>query len=181
MACAAAARCSRLRPDRRHDQTSPTAQKSCGRLDCALFNRRRDATVGLDEPVSSRGRHRESNTRFPRRWGRGGSALARAQLAGDTTGASEHWPQSLKTIARVMLDSRYAMWMLWGPDLTFFCGCCGIWRRVPRECRAGVFRRGGAASRRAVPGASCAPGHRPPGDRWLRGRPATATTWSPAS
>jgi PAS domain S-box-containing protein len=31
------------------------------------------------------------------------------------------WPQSLKTIVRVMLDSRYAMWMLWGPDLTFFC------------------------------------------------------------
>jgi len=23
------------------------------------------------------------------------------------------WPQSLKTIVRVMLDSRYAMWMLW--------------------------------------------------------------------
>ena len=36
-------------------------------------------------------------------------------------GAPEHWPQSLKTIVRVMLDSRYAMWMLWGPDLTFFC------------------------------------------------------------
>jgi signal transduction histidine kinase len=31
------------------------------------------------------------------------------------------WPQSLKTITRVMLDSRYAMWMLWGPELTFFC------------------------------------------------------------
>jgi PAS domain S-box-containing protein len=31
------------------------------------------------------------------------------------------WPQSLKTIVRVMLDSRYAMWMLWGPELTFFC------------------------------------------------------------
>jgi signal transduction histidine kinase/DNA-binding response OmpR family regulator len=36
-------------------------------------------------------------------------------------GAPEHWPQSLKTIVRVVLDSRYAMWMLWGPDLTFFC------------------------------------------------------------
>jgi PAS domain S-box-containing protein len=31
------------------------------------------------------------------------------------------WPQSLKTIVRVMLDSRYAMWMLWGPEYTFFC------------------------------------------------------------
>ncbi|MGH8231429.1 MAG: hybrid sensor histidine kinase/response regulator, partial [Steroidobacteraceae bacterium] len=36
-------------------------------------------------------------------------------------GAPEQWPQSLKTIVRVMLDSRYAMWMLWGPELTFFC------------------------------------------------------------
>jgi PAS domain S-box-containing protein len=36
-------------------------------------------------------------------------------------GPAEGWPQSLKTIVRVMLDSRYAMWMLWGPDLTFFC------------------------------------------------------------
>jgi PAS domain S-box-containing protein len=36
-------------------------------------------------------------------------------------GAPEQWPQSLRTIVRVMLDSRYAMWMLWGPELTFFC------------------------------------------------------------
>jgi PAS domain S-box-containing protein len=36
-------------------------------------------------------------------------------------GSPHDWPQSLKTIVRVMLDSRYAMWMLWGPDLTFFC------------------------------------------------------------
>jgi PAS domain S-box-containing protein len=36
-------------------------------------------------------------------------------------GAPERWPQSLKTIVRVMLDSRYAMWMLWGPEFTFFC------------------------------------------------------------
>jgi PAS domain S-box-containing protein len=31
------------------------------------------------------------------------------------------WPQSLKAIIRMMLHSRYAMWMLWGPELTFFC------------------------------------------------------------
>jgi GAF domain-containing protein len=30
------------------------------------------------------------------------------------------WPQSLKTIVRVMLDSRYAMWLGWGPEITFF-------------------------------------------------------------
>ncbi|MHB8815051.1 MAG: ATP-binding protein [Steroidobacteraceae bacterium] len=36
-------------------------------------------------------------------------------------GVPERWPQSLRTIVRVMLDSRYAMWMLWGTELTFFC------------------------------------------------------------
>jgi PAS domain S-box-containing protein len=34
-------------------------------------------------------------------------------------GKIEEWPQSLKTIVRVMLTSRFAMWMGWGPDLTF--------------------------------------------------------------
>ena len=35
-------------------------------------------------------------------------------------GPVECWPQSLKTTVRIMLTSRYAMWMAWGPDLTFF-------------------------------------------------------------
>ena len=30
------------------------------------------------------------------------------------------WPQSLRTVVRILLTSRYAMWMAWGPDLTFF-------------------------------------------------------------
>ena len=30
------------------------------------------------------------------------------------------WPQALKTVVRVMLDSRYAMWLGWGPEFTFF-------------------------------------------------------------
>jgi PAS domain S-box-containing protein len=29
------------------------------------------------------------------------------------------WPQSLKTVVRIMLDSRYAMWLGWGPEFTF--------------------------------------------------------------
>lgn len=35
-------------------------------------------------------------------------------------GSPDTWPQSLKTVIRVMLTSRYAMWMGWGTDLTFF-------------------------------------------------------------
>ena len=35
-------------------------------------------------------------------------------------GAAERWPQSVRAILRMMLTSRYAMWMGWGPDLPFF-------------------------------------------------------------
>jgi len=35
-------------------------------------------------------------------------------------GPTAGWPQSLKTVVRVILDSRYSMWMAWGPELTFF-------------------------------------------------------------
>ncbi len=36
-------------------------------------------------------------------------------------GSPATWPQSLKTIIRMVLHSRYAMWMFWGPEFTFFC------------------------------------------------------------
>jgi PAS domain S-box-containing protein len=35
-------------------------------------------------------------------------------------GPIDLWRQSLKTVVRVMLTSRFAMWMSWGPELTFF-------------------------------------------------------------
>ncbi len=35
-------------------------------------------------------------------------------------GAPESWPQSLRTVVRIMLNSRFAMWMAWGEDLIFF-------------------------------------------------------------
>ena len=50
-----------------------------------------------------------------------GERLRALNWSATPLGPPEHWPQSLKTIVRVMLDSRYAMWMLWGSDLTFFC------------------------------------------------------------
>ena len=36
-------------------------------------------------------------------------------------GPPDGWPQALKTAVRMMLDSRYAMWMAWGRDMTFLC------------------------------------------------------------
>jgi signal transduction histidine kinase/DNA-binding response OmpR family regulator len=35
-------------------------------------------------------------------------------------GPPETWHQSLKTVVRILLTSRYQMWMCWGPQLTMF-------------------------------------------------------------
>jgi signal transduction histidine kinase len=47
--------------------------------------------------------------------------LIRAKRWNETPlGAPDLWPQSLKAVVRIVLTSRYQMWMGWGPDLTFF-------------------------------------------------------------
>ncbi|MGV3772370.1 MAG: PAS domain-containing protein, partial [Verrucomicrobiales bacterium] len=35
-------------------------------------------------------------------------------------GPMEQWPQSLRTVVQIMLGSRYAMWLGWGPEFLFF-------------------------------------------------------------
>ncbi|HEY4161999.1 MAG TPA: ATP-binding protein [Dongiaceae bacterium] len=47
--------------------------------------------------------------------------IAARNWAGSEVGPIEVWPQALKTVIQVMLGSRYAMWMAWGPKLIFFC------------------------------------------------------------
>jgi signal transduction histidine kinase/DNA-binding response OmpR family regulator len=48
-------------------------------------------------------------------------ALMRAKNWADTPlGPPEAWPQSLKTVVRILLTSRYQMWMGWGEELLFF-------------------------------------------------------------
>ena len=55
----------------------------------------------------------------------GGGEVTRLVRTSDWTksdlGPADGWPQSLKTAVRIMLDSRYAMWMSWGHERTFFC------------------------------------------------------------
>ena len=58
---------------------------------------------------------------FLRGGGEMGARMRALDWARTPLGPAADWPQSLKTIVRMMLDSRYAMWMLWGPELTFFC------------------------------------------------------------
>jgi signal transduction histidine kinase/DNA-binding response OmpR family regulator len=58
---------------------------------------------------------------FLAKGGEMGARMRALDWSATPLGDPRHWPQSLKTIVRVMLDSRYAMWMAWGPALTFFC------------------------------------------------------------
>src|SRR5579871_6878543 len=49
-------------------------------------------------------------------------ALMRARdWSATPLGPPDGWPPSLRAIVRVMLTSRFAMWMAWGPELTFLC------------------------------------------------------------
>jgi PAS domain S-box-containing protein len=75
----------------------------------------RAITVNSDSQLNSR------NFDFLAGGGEMGERMRALDWRKTPLGAAGEWPQSLKTIVRVMLDSRYAMWMLWGPQLTFFC------------------------------------------------------------
>jgi signal transduction histidine kinase len=74
----------------------------------------------FDNPASETERTRTGTA--PPGWVRGG-ALGQLVREFDWTktplGAIEAWPQSLKTVVRTLLTSRFAMWMSWGPELTF--------------------------------------------------------------
>ena len=49
-----------------------------------------------------------------------GARMRAKDWAATPLGPPETWPQSLKTVVRILLASRYAMWMGWGPELSFF-------------------------------------------------------------
>jgi len=53
--------------------------------------------------------------------GKMGERMRRVDWAATPLGPPEQWPVALLTTVRTMLGSRYAMWMAWGPDLTFLC------------------------------------------------------------
>jgi PAS domain S-box-containing protein len=50
-----------------------------------------------------------------------GRDLLRVDWANTPLGLPESWPGSLSTIVRMLVGSRFSMWMAWGPELTFFC------------------------------------------------------------
>src|SRR5580700_9217725 len=77
----------------------------------------------FDDPASKTIEGTREETALPPGWVRGGGALGQLVRTFDWSetplGAIEEWPQSLKTVVRTLLTSRFAMWMGWGPELTF--------------------------------------------------------------
>ncbi|MEV0562300.1 SpoIIE family protein phosphatase [Dactylosporangium sp. NPDC050588] len=47
--------------------------------------------------------------------------LGAVDWAATPLGEPASWPQSLRSVVRILLGSRFSMWMAWGPELTFFC------------------------------------------------------------
>ncbi|MFZ1993164.1 MAG: ATP-binding protein, partial [Solirubrobacteraceae bacterium] len=56
-----------------------------------------------------------------------GQDMLDVDWAATPLGPIEDWSNALVTVVRVMLTSRFAMWMAWGPELTFLCN--GAYRR----------------------------------------------------
>jgi CheY-like chemotaxis protein len=75
------------------------------------------STVGrvVGRPSSDGSQGAAENSANTEEWLRGGGALARLVQEFDwkntPLGPIEGWPQSLKTVVRVLLTSRFAMWM----------------------------------------------------------------------
>jgi signal transduction histidine kinase len=48
-----------------------------------------------------------------------GALMRQVNWSATPLGPVATWPQSVQTVVRILLTSRFAMWMGWGPDLTF--------------------------------------------------------------
>ena len=69
----------------------------------------------------------QSLREFLSRTGEVGQDMLDVDWAATPLGPIDAWPNALVTVVRVMLTSRFAMWMAWGPELTFLCN--GAYRR----------------------------------------------------
>ncbi len=50
-----------------------------------------------------------------------GADLLRVDWSATPVGDPDAWPLSLRNAIRILLTSKFSMWMAWGPELTFFC------------------------------------------------------------
>ncbi|WP_300007248.1 SpoIIE family protein phosphatase [Pseudonocardia sp.] len=49
-----------------------------------------------------------------------GRVMAGHDWAATSVGAPQTWPSELRSVVRILLTSRFSMWMGWGPELAFF-------------------------------------------------------------
>ncbi len=81
------------------------------------------ATAGSDPAQADPASLRPDTDATPNFLSGGGEmgALMRAKNWAETPlGPPARWPESLRTVIRILLTSRYQMWMGWGPELSFF-------------------------------------------------------------
>ncbi|MGZ4178899.1 MAG: ATP-binding response regulator, partial [Solirubrobacteraceae bacterium] len=69
----------------------------------------------------------ESLREFLAHTGEVGQDMLEVDWAATPLGPIDEWSNALVTVVRVLLTSRFAMWMAWGPQLTFLCN--GAYRR----------------------------------------------------
>jgi len=50
-----------------------------------------------------------------------GEDLSAVDWSATPLGPPDRWPRALTAVVRLLLASRFSMWMGWGEDLTFFC------------------------------------------------------------
>src|SRR5687767_8947990 len=50
-----------------------------------------------------------------------GRDLLAVDWAATPLGEPDAWPYALRNSVRILLTSKFAMWMAWGPELTFIC------------------------------------------------------------
>jgi len=91
-----------------------------------MFNSERKYLIGAGQVVISGDKNAASTLKAPgfeflANGGEMGARMRALDWAGTAIGDPADWPQSLRTVIRILLTSRFAMWMAWGADLTFFC------------------------------------------------------------
>ena len=52
--------------------------------------------------------------------GRMGAVMASWDWAVTPVGRPQGWPAALRQVVRILLTSRFSMWLAWGPELTVF-------------------------------------------------------------
>ncbi len=75
--------------------------------------------LAIREPDSSRHDSPLASSDLFAGGGEVGDLMRRKDWSQSPLGPVDAWPQSLKTVVRILLTSRYAMWVGWGPELTF--------------------------------------------------------------